>query len=224
MEIPGQMTGALDPANDVDIFAINVSAGEFYEWTLTPSGADLAPHLTVFDTASNSKNPTRLVAGAPGKASTLSHFVLQDGSFVAAVRDSRNVPKGTGVGGAGFGYVLEAKKVAASPTSVTFPSTKSGKLASLGALDLYTFDAVANTGFDIVLRAARKTPASTLDSRMSLFDKSTNKVLITNDDASGTSDSQVGGTLPSTGSYIVVIESEGTDAADLSYELEFKLR
>lgn len=224
MTVPGQMVGALSPADDVDIFSISVSAGELWDWSLSPATSDLAPHLTVFDTASDTKNPTRLVAGSPGKPSALTHFVLQSGSFVAAVRDSRNVPKGTGKGGATYGYTLEAKKIPLAPTSVVFPSTKSGKLAGLGALDLYTFDAKAGTGFDIVLRAARKNPASTLDSRMSLFDKTAGQVLITNDDASGTSDSQVGGTLPSTGAYIVVIESEGTNAADLSYELEFKLR
>jgi hypothetical protein len=224
MTVPGQMTGTLSPADDVDIFSISVNAGELWDWSLTPASGDLAPHLTVFDTASDTKNPTRLVAGSAGKPSALTHFVLQSGSFVAAVRDTRNVPKGTGKGGATFGYTLEAKKLALAPTSATLPGTKTGKLGGLGALDLYTFDGKAGTGFDIVLRAARKTPASTLDSRMSLFDKTAGQVLITNDDAAGTSDSQVGGTLPSTGAYIVVVESEGTNASDLSYELEFKLR
>src|SRR5687767_9588435 len=51
MTIPGAMTGAIDPANDADIFSVTPSAGELWEWKLAPTGADLAPHLTVFDSA-----------------------------------------------------------------------------------------------------------------------------------------------------------------------------
>ena len=224
MKLPGSMTGVIDPANDVDIFGIDVAPGEFWEWTLTPTGADLAPHLTVFDTAPSSLNPTRLVAGAAGGPSSLQHFVLRPGSFVAAVRDTRNVPTASGKGGPTYGYKLVGKKKTPNLVTVTLPSTKTATLASLSSLDLYTFTANAGTGFDVVVKAARKAPASTLDSRLSLFDLTTKQTLITNDDAAGTSDSQIGGTLPSTGAYVVILENEGTNGADLSYQIEFTLR
>lgn len=224
MTIPGAMSGTLDPAKDVDIFAVEPKAGELWQWTLAPSGADLAPHLTVFDTAADNLNPTVLATAAAGSTVTLQHFVLSGGSFVAAVRDARNVGGGGNVGGPSFGYTLTATKKTPQPTTVTVPSTKTGKLASLSSVDLFTFTLATATDMDVIIRAERKTPASTLDSRLSLFDTKAKKSIGTNDDASGTTtDSQLGGTLPA-GTYIAVVENEGTDGADLSYEIELALR
>lgn len=225
MTLPGIMKGAIDPANDVDIFSITPAAGEFWEWTLAPSGADLAPHLTIFDTdPGNKTNPNVLAKGDAAQAVTLQHFVLGSGKFVAAVRDARNVPSPTGRGGATYGYTLTAKKKTPAPIAVTFPSTKTGKLASLSSVDLYAFTLTASTGLDVIIRAERKTAPSTLDSRLSLFNVTTKTSVGTNDDASGsTTDSQLGGTLPA-GSYVAVVENEGTNATDLSYEIEFALR
>lgn len=224
MKIPGTMNGKIDPANDTDIFSIEPSAGDFFEWTLAPTGADLAPNLTVFDTAPSNLNPTVLVAGTAGSPILIEHFVLRPGKFVAAVRDSRNVPTGTGKGGPTYGYALVAKRKAPSPTTVTFPSTKTGKLKSVGAVDLYTFTGTGGKGFDITIRAARLPSPSTLDSRLSLFDLSAKKALITNDDAAGTSDSQVGSPDPAPSTYMVIVENEGKDGTDLSYEIDFSLR
>lgn len=224
MKIPGTMNGKIDPANDTDIFSIDPAAGDFWEWTLTPSGADLAPNLAIFDTAPSNLNPTVLVAGTAGSPILIEHFVLRPGKFVAAVRDSRNVPTGTGKGGPTYGYSLVAKRKTPAPTTVTFPSTKTGKLKSLGAVDLYTFTGTSGKGFDITIRAARLPSPSTLDSRLSLYDLTAKKALITNDDAAGTSDSQVGSPDPAPSKYMVIVENEGKDGTDLSYEIEFALR
>ena len=224
MTIPGAMSGTLDPAKDVDIFAVAPKAGELWEWTLAPSGADLVPHLTVFDTAQDNLNPTVLATSGAGTSVMLEHFVLSNGSFVAAVRDARNVSGGGNAGGPTFGYTLTATKKTPSPTTVTVPSTKSGKLASLSSVDLYTFTLTTETELDVIIRADRKAAPSTLDSRLSLFDANAKKSIGTNDDATGsTTDSQLGGTLPA-GPYIAVVENEGTNGADLSYEIEFALR
>ncbi len=224
MALPSEMVGKLDPAKDIDIFGVTPAVGEFWEWTLTPSSGELAPHLTVFDTAPSNQNPTRLVAGQSGGPARLDHFVLHAGTFVATVRDTRNVTGGN-VGGPGFGYSLVAKKKTVSPVTVTFPSTKSATLASLGAIDLFTFTGSGGKGFDIAIKAERKAAPSTMDSRISLYEVSTKKTLITNDDASGsTPDSQLSSASPVTGTYIVVVENEGTDGADLSYDIEFTLK
>lgn len=224
MTIPGEMRGKLDPAQDVDIFGVALGPGDFWEWTLTPTTADLAPHLTVFDIAPGSLNPTRLVAGQAGAAAKLDHFVLRDGTFVAAVRDTRNVPSGS-VGGPTFGYSLVAKKKPVNAVQVSFPTTKAATLASLSSIDLYTFTGTQGKGFDIVVKADRKAAPSTLDSRLSLFDMTTKKTLITNDNASGTTgDSQISSASPGNSTYMVVVENEGTNAADLSYEIEFTLK
>ena len=224
MVLPGVMSGTISPGDDVDIFSVKLAPGEFWEWNLAPTTADLAPHLTVFDTKPNTRNPTALVSGTPGAALPLQHFVLNDGTFVAVVRDARNVPTKTGKGGPTFGYSLTGRRKAISAVPVTFPSTKTGRLGSLGSVDLYSFTGTAGKGFDVVLRAKRKSSPSTLDSRLSLFDVGAKRTLITNDNGPTTSDSQFGGDAPLSGTHYVIVDNEGTDATDLSYDLEFSLR
>jgi len=224
MVLPGTMNGKIDPADDVDIFSLALAPGELWEWSLAPTGADLAPHLAVFDTSPSSRNPTALVAGTVGAALPLQHFVLNAGTFVAAVRDARNVPTKTGKGGPTFGYALTGRKKALAPVAVTFPSTTSGRLSSLGAVAVYAFSTTNGKGYDVILRAKRKASPSTLDSRMSLFEVAGKRTLITNDNAGTSTDSQFGGDAPLTGLHYVIVDNEGTDATDLSYELELSLR
>jgi hypothetical protein len=225
MTLPGTMRGAIDPANDTDIFGIDVAPGQFWEWTAAPS-ADLAPLVTLFDTSTNSLNPTSIGYAAAGAPATVQHFVLRPGKFVAAMRDARNRAPSQNKGGPSFGYALTAKRVASLPAiPVTFPSIKQGKLASVGAVDLYSFSGTMGKGFDVIVRALRKSPPSTLDSRLSLYDVTANRAIITNDNVSATiTDSQVGGANALTGDIIVIVDNEGINAADLSYEVEFKLR
>jgi hypothetical protein len=222
MTLPGSMGGAIDPKGDADLFAIGLVPGELWSWTMTPIGADLAPSVTVFDTGGDS--PTVLATAAAGQPATLEHFVLATGTWIAAARDARNVGGAKTAGGPTFKYVLEAKKKTVTPTAITVPSTKTGSLASLGSVDLYAFTLAGTTELDVILRAQQKAIPSTLDSRISIFNTVTKTSLGTNDNASGsTTDSKLGGTLPA-GSYVVVVENEGTNGADLSYEIELALQ
>ena len=71
-------------------------------------------------------------------------------------------------------------------------ATKTGKLASVGSVDFYTFTGTGGKGWDIVVNAERKQPSSTLDSRLTIWDVTAKKPIITNDNAAGTTDSQIG--------------------------------
>ncbi|CAN5924891.1 hypothetical protein BH11MYX4_BH11MYX4_61690 [soil metagenome] len=225
MKLPGIMNGKIDPVSDVDLFTIDLTPGDFWEWSAAPTTADLAPHITVCDIAAGGLNPTVVGYAAAGATAKLQHFVLRPGTFVMGMRDARNIPAPGTKGGPTFGYAVTAKRAAPQPVSVTFPITKTGKLASVGSVDLYTFPGTGGKGFDIVVNAARKQPASTLDSRLSLFDLTAKKAIITNDNASGsTTDSQIGGADPLPSTYLVIVENEGKNEADLSYEIQFKLR
>lgn len=223
MALPGTMNGTIDPANDSDIFAIKLSPGDFWDWTATPTSADLAPHVIVFDTAGG-LNPNVVGFAGAGQPAKLQHFVLRTGTFVVGMRDACNVGADGGKGGPTYGYALTAKRGVAQPVSVTFPSTKTGKLASVGSVDLYTFTGTGGKGWDIVINAERKQPASTLDSRLSLFDLTAKKAIITNDNAAGTTDSQIGSPDAAPSTYMVIVENEGKDGSDLSYEIQFTLR
>lgn len=223
MTLPGTMNGKIDPANDVDLFSINLGPGDFWEWKATPTSADLAPHVVVFDSAGG-LNPTVAGFAGAGAPATVQHFVLRTGTFLVGVRDARNVGADGGKGGPSYGYSLVAKRKMPQPIAVTFPSTKTGKLASVGSVDLYTFTGTNNKGWDVIIRAERKSPPSSLDSRLSVFDLTNKKAVGTNDNAGGTSDSELGSPDPAPGTYLVIVENEGEDATDLSYEIELKNR
>ena len=224
MVLPGTMNGKIDPANDVDIFSIQLAPGEFWSWTATPTTADLAPHVIVFDTAGG-QNPNVVGFGAAGAPATLQHFVLSTGTFVVGVRDARNVPTATGKGGPTYGYALTGKRATPAPIAVSFPVKKTGKLAGIGAVDLYTFTGTNGQGFDVFVRGA--TPASTIDSRLSIFDIPAKVTIGTNDDdttTADTRDTKLGGATAAPSTYMIVVENEWKDATDLSYEIELKLR
>lgn len=233
MTIPGSMLGAIDPADDIDIFTVPLAAGELWSWQIVSDGSSYVPHLTIFDTSAASLNPTVLVTAAnASEAAHLDHFVLGAGSFVAAVRDARNVPAGTSqhVGGPTVTYRLVASKVAPAPTTVTFPSTVTGSLKYVSNVALYSFVGTAGMKVKIVVNAQRKLPASALDSRLSLFNETAKTNVLTNDDASGTTtDSEITGPLPAAGTYYVILENEAAmsyaagSIPDLSYAIDFSI-
>jgi hypothetical protein len=222
MKLPGIMNGKIDPANDFDIFLIDVTPGDFWEWSAAPTTADLAPNITIFDSAG--LDPTIIGSAAAGATAKLQHFVQRPGKFAMGMRDTRNVGAAGNKGGPTFGYAVTGKRATPQPVSVTFPVTKTGTLASLGSVGLYTFTGTGGKGFDIVVNAVRKPAPSTLDSRLSVFDLTNKKAIITNDNAPGTTDSQVGSDSALPATYMVIVDNEGTNAADLSYEIQFKLR
>ncbi len=225
MVLPGTMNGKIDPANDVDIFSITLAPGEFWDWTATPTTADLAPHVIIFDTDPAGKNPNIVGFAAAGAVAKAQHFVLSTGTFVVGVRDARNVPTAMGKGGPTYGYALTGKRATPAPIAVTFPVIKSGKLASVGSVDLYTFTGTNGKGFDVFVRAPNA--ASTIDSRLSIFDIPAKTVVGTNDDNPATPDTRdtaLGSASAAPSTYMVIVENEGTDPTDLSYEIEFKLR
>ncbi len=232
MNIPGAMSGAIDPADDIDIFSVAPKPGELWQWKVVP-GPECAPSLTVFDTVKGNLNPTVAVrAEAKGTEVTIDHFILHGGTFVAGVRDARNLaPTSAHVGGPTLTYKLEARKITANPKLVTFPQKISGKLGRVSEIALFKFTGTKGTGFDVIVRAARLGAGSKLDSRLSLFDLTGNANVLTNDDAASTTDSEVGGNLPANADYLVILENEaqgtqpiGSVVPDLSYEIEFKLR
>jgi len=235
MTIPGTMSGAIDPADDADIFKLDFAPGDLWFFRIAAdTGAPYVPHLTVFDIAPSNLNPTRLVKAASASVDApLPCFVLRPGTFVAAVRDARNVPSASSAhaGGPTDKYVLKAWKTTPVPTAVSLPSSVSGALKSFSALAFYSFTTTKNTNVEIVLKAARKAKPSALDSRMTLFHAASKTAILTNDNAGGTTtDSEIRGPMPMDGEYWVIVENEAAmvydpaSVPDLSYTIDFNLK
>lgn len=228
MTLPGVMTGAIQDADDKDLFSIAVAPGELWSWELRADASSFVPHLIVFDTTPANLNPTVAAKGAAATdVARLDHFVLGAGTFLAGVRDARNLPAASSahVGAPNLTYRLIATKKTVNPTSVTLPSTVTGALAYVGNVAIYTFSANAGTNVDLVVNAKRKAAPSALDSRLTLFAVASKTALLTNDDLNGsTTDSEIHGPLPSTGTYYVVLENVADMAStasvpDLSFEI-----
>ncbi|MBI5493530.1 MAG: hypothetical protein HY904_00800 [Deltaproteobacteria bacterium] len=224
--VPGTFAGAVDPADDMDIFAFDLTVGTVLAWTLSTPGGVMAPHLAL--SQDGNRVPTMVARAAAGGAARQEHFVLEGGRYYAIMRDARNVPAAASahVGSAQHAWQLAVTTLAKTPRTVSFPADESGMLESVTAIETWQFTATAGMAFDIVLHARRKTPPSDMDSRLSLFHADAADWIITNDDdlAESTVDSHVGGTLTAAGSYIVVVENVEPAATDLGYQLVFSLR
>jgi hypothetical protein len=219
---PSNVTGAINPADDLDVFSASLVAGDVWTWTLDAKGSAMAPHLGISELGN--KVPTMAAKGAAGASAEQEHFVFESETFFAIVRDARNVGTSQHVGSAAHTYQLTGRKTPRPPTALVVPSTAQGTLRTKTAIATYAFTLTQQTGLDIELKGTRKAPASNIDSRMSLFDATKKKYLITNDDISGSvTDSKVGGVLPAS-DYILVVENVAPDATDLSFELVTTLR
>jgi hypothetical protein len=104
-------------------------------------------------------------------------------------------------------------------------------LATVSSVALYSFTTTKGTNVEIVVKAARKSPPSELDSRMTLWNASNKTAVLTNDNAGGaTKDSEIRGPMPTDGEYYVVLENEAdmvfdpSATPDLSYEIELTVK
>ncbi|MFN7134827.1 MAG: hypothetical protein ACK4N5_22295, partial [Myxococcales bacterium] len=153
-------------------------------------------------------------------------FVLKTGRWFVIVRDARNVPALTSqhAGSLDHGWQVTAKKSTRSPHYAAFPHQNVSTLRHPFAVDLYGFTLTQTTAFEIRVLADQRVPASDMDTRLSLWNATERRHVITNDDHSGsTRDAMIGGTLQA-GEYVVVVENVDPKATDLTYEIRFALR
>lgn len=223
---PAVMTGSVDPADDLDVLRVELVAGQVWRWELSPGAAVLAPHLGI--TRDGDTTPRMVATAAAGGSAVQEHFVLETGAYFVIVRDARNVPASSSqhVGSAQHSWRLDARPLDRAPTTVTVPSTIPGTLACASCLAAFAFSGTMGTGFDITVTAQRLAQPSDLDTRLSLYDVTAGRWLITNDDdmAQGTLDSRVGGMFPTTGDYVAILDNVTVAPARLAFEVAFTLR
>jgi len=215
--IPVAATGAIGVADDVDLYGWNASAGDRLTAVVKSDGT-LEPHLAVFGDAALSV-PTAINAGA-GQVMA-EYYVLKSGSYFIGVRDRRNVGSSAHVGGAAFTYTLTVTALARPPLPATLGGEVKGDLAPPGTVAVFAFDATAGATLKVEVLAARLSPPSSLDSRLSLFHPGQKVWVGTNDNISLTqTDSLLEGPMPFSGSYHAIVENEGTAASDLGFVLK----
>lgn len=224
VSVPAIVTGAIDPAGDTDVFRAGLAAGDFYVWRLEPTGGALAPHFGLIE--KDDAVPHFAAKGAKGAAVEQEQFVTMTSDWHAVVRDATNVAGGGAkVGGPGFGYRLTVRKETRAAVPVAVGSTTKAALKTPYQVALFSLDLNGETALDIDVLAQRKAPASSLDTRLTLFDVAKKVWIATNDDiALDQSDSRLGSDALPPGKYMLVVDAVDAKGTDLSFELKLTAR
>lgn len=218
VSLPVLVQGAIDVADDIDIFTVDLTAGALHRFTLDGAGGVLQPHFAL--TEHSNQAPPTVSAGDESGAVSVEHFALVSGRHNLIVRDARNTGTSQHVGSDEHRYLLASEQDDRAPVAMTIPERVSATLTTPYSVATFAFTLAQITDVRIEIFAQRKEPASDLDSRLSLFRVDDDAYLITNDDqALDVLDSLATGELPP-GQYVVVVDSVDPSAADLSFELD----
>jgi len=207
--LPVQVDAAIGIADDTDLFGLQATAGDRLSVTVRSAGS-LEPHLAVFgDSALNV--PAGVTTGGAGTTVLAEYYVLKSGSYYVGVRDRRNVGSSSQhVGGSGFGYLLSVMPLSRAPIPATVGGEASAMLDPPGTVAVFSFTATPNDALELSVLAARLTPPSDVDSRLSIFHPGQGAYLGTNDNLSASqTDSLLKGTFPFSGVYHAIVENEG---------------
>lgn len=220
--VPTVITGAIGAANDADVFSFAAQAGDRLTVSAKSDG-DVQLHLAVFGDASLDV-PAAVNAFGHGNDALAEYYVLESGTYYIAVRDRRNVGNTpAGVGGPSFGYTITVQPLVRAPIALTLGSALASSIAPAGTVRVFAFDALKDDDLELFARAAALTPASDVDTRLSLFFPAQGSWHGTNDNPSlSESDSHLTGKMPFTGTYHMIVEDVADSGSDLRVEVEVR--
>lgn len=199
IQIPALVKGAIDQADDIDLFGVAAQAGERFTVTLTSDGT-LQPHLVIFDPAQ--KLPTAANPG-PGSVVTAEYYPLESRTILIGVRDRRNVGSSSQhVGGAAFTYSLSVTPLARAPIPISVGSQKSATIDPPGTVRVFAFTATQNADLNVAVI----TGGSDVNARLSLFHPGQKVWLGTNEDPSA-SDALLEGPMSLSGTIHAIVEN-----------------
>ncbi|MDW8256528.1 MAG: DVUA0089 family protein [Acidobacteriota bacterium] len=231
------IVGTLDPANDVDFFAFEASAGQQViidvdAQSLTPkSPADTV--VTLYDSSGRqlAENDDE---SSDTRDSLLRFTVPAAGRYIFRIRDfsQRGGPnfayrvRVALTGGVPPGRFTEAEpnNSVAQANPITPNVTIRGVLDPQGDVDFFAFQASAGQRVRIDVAAKRLTPPSAADTIVALFDSSGRKLAENDDRAPGQLDSLLEFTFTAAGRYVFSIRDFGNKGGrDFTYEASVTL-
>jgi hypothetical protein len=215
--IPIAVKGAIGVPDDIDVFGWNAAAGDRLTAVVKSDGT-LQPHLAIF--GDSALDVPAAVNTGTGQVMA-EYYVLKSGSYFIGVRDRRNVGSSSHVGGSDYTYTLEVSALQRAAQPATVGAETKGDLAPPGTIAVLSFDAAAGDKLQVEVIAARLSPPSAVDSRLSLFYPAQKTWLGTNDNISlQQTDSLLSGTMPFAGTYHAIVENEGTAQSNLGFTLK----
>ena len=216
---PVIINGAIGKPDDIDLFGLQVAAGERL-LVKVHSGGTLQVHLAVFDLAN--KLPSAVSAG-PGNDAMAEYYALaKAATLLVGIRDRRNVGKNPQhVGGPKFTYTVTIMPLSRAPIPITKGTEKISTLAPPGTVRVFSFAANKGDQLRLQVRASQLSPPSDMDSRLSLFCVTQKTWHGTNDDGSvGLKDSLLKGSMPFSGTYHAIVENVKLGASKLAFGLK----
>lgn len=227
IEVGWAMAGAIGTVGDADVYQLNTQAGHVYRLELTSAAAsEMDGVLTVLDSGRNDEPPGEdfvKVSKEPADSSAVLEFIaFGDGHYII-VRDQHNIGGAT-VGGAAFTYALRVREIPIADRIVrelTFPAGFDDALDEAGGINLYSFNVDMGTDIEIDLDARDLDPKSDIDSRMTIWSKTTGTWGARNDDEMNTEDSFIAAPLPIGGDLYLLVENVESvkPLTDLRYHL-----
>jgi hypothetical protein len=222
--VPSVISGTIGTAGDADVFSFSAQAGD--RLTVQASSLDAAQlHLAVFGDAALNV-PAAVNAFGNGKDAFAEYYVLKSGTYYIALRDRRNVGSNpAGVGGPTFGYTITVAPLSRAPQAITVGQSKTDQITPAGTVRVYAFSAKKDDQLELRAKAKALTPASDVDTRLSLFHPGQKAWLGTNDNPSlSETDSLLQGKMPFTGTYHVVVENVADSGSDLRVEVSVDVK
>lgn len=221
IDLPSLVAGAIGSANDADIFALNVIAGDRLRVEVTPTG-ELRPHVAVFSGAGVDIPPA--VNASDSGSVLVEYYALAGGQLLVGIRDRRNVgDTPAGVGGPTLGYTLSVTRLARDPIPIVVGETKVESLAPSGTVRVFSFDAQKDDALTLQVLTESLSQPSTADARLSLFHPASQSRLGTNE-ALDSGDALLEGSMPLAGTYHAIVENVALDADDLRFSFSLAVQ
>lgn len=224
ISVPSVITGTLGKANDADVFSFSAQAGD--RLAVQASSTDAAElHLAVFGDAALNVPPA-VNAFGNGKDAFAEYYVVKSGTYYIALRDRRNVGSSpAGVGGPTFGYTITVSPLSRAPLPITVGQSEATTISPAGTVRVFSFTAKQDDELELRAKAKALSPASDVDTRLSLFHPGQQAWLGTNDNPSlGETDSLLQGKMPFNGTYHVIVENVADSGGDLRVEVSVDVK
>lgn len=219
IHVPDMILGAIEKANDSDVFRFPAQAGDRLSVRATSTGgAEL--HVAVFGEASLNVPPAVNTFGH-GKNALAEYYILKSGTYFIALRDRRNIgATPAGVGDPSFTYTIVVTTLSRAPLAIALGMPQATTIDPAGTVRVLSFSAQKEDTLEVRTTAKGLTPASDVDTRLSLFFPGQKAWLGTNDNPSlGVSDSLLKGKMPFSGTYHVIVENVADSGTDLRVEV-----
>ena len=211
-----QATGVVNPQSDVDVWFLDLTAGQFLSVDVDANevGSALDPVIALFDTDGVTQIATN--DDFDGLDSRISHFINTSGRYFVAIRGFGNQGGPTGTYAINFGLVTcaavgteeEPNDAPETATPIAIGATGSGEICARdafpGDVDYWAFTAEAGTAIELDVDAEELGVFS--DPFLAAFAGDGFTLLAFNDDEDGR-DSRLQFSITTTGTYYAAVST-----------------